>query len=1025
MASAAEVPNAAAFLASALPWPVAGGPQFFINVHYRRPVLKDGKPVLDKKGVAQMMYPGRACKTVQEAASVVAWANSFENYTGTDVYVCMSGQSIAKEKLNSRGSKYYTAVRDRSNALIHKSLYVDVDVKPADLSKGYPDTLTAATEFGNIRRAIGLPVPTMVVRSGSGGFHAHWCFADPIDTATFDTLSHALVGALQKHGFRGDTGCTIDRVRLLRVPDTFNHKHGGKAPVTVGFSSGNFYSLEAIAKPLEPYKGYVPPQVTASRATVLGAPSPKLAQLAAMNDPSSLASGIVTSTGPVPIADLAKVCPWVAHTLMTGGAGNNNPLWLQSTNVALFTVEQRDAAHWMAQGHADYTPAGTDDLWYRQLNTKQDRNLGWPRCSSIHAQGATQCQTCPHLQKNKSPFNFILTAPAQVTAPQNTDSALSGTSTTGLKSAGVTAPLPAGYSYGPQGNILVTMEDEEGKQYQEPIGWLYPMSSPWMQDHPASFNFTTFTGGTVGIDAYERQIRLPLELVHDKSQLAKTLAQQHVVISPNLIPRFATFMTSWIETLRTDRDMVVQSAPYGWHRNGTKIAGFIYAKQVHSKGMPRPAANPDPVLERQYTPTGDLTPWIAAAKMVTDQQRPQLDAMLASAFAAPLVALVGQTGLLMSTYSAESGIGKSTTMKIAQAVWGHPKKAVQSLSDTINSVVKKIGDLKNLPMYWDELKTELDTHRFVQLAFQLAQGKEKSRMAADTSYREPGTWETMLCSTSNDSLMSHITAATKTTSAGIARIFEFVVPPGVKGQISPASAQQLTADLDNNYGQAGLVYAKFLGANYERVSKEVDNKLHEFERRYHVVSEERFWLAMITVVVMGAKYANELKLTQINETNLETFIIDTFQTMRKERAEAPVDLSNPTSMLGHVSRYLNIKRPRNTIVTNLMHNGQGRPPAPGTPGAIQIRHDVNNRIDEVQVHFAIDTMTCRFLKAPFMDWLDDQELSRKLVTEKLKNIFNMREHRTRLGAGTHYVTNAEQCLEFNYGDPVFNGYIEV
>ena len=112
MAGPESVPNAAEFLARALPWPVEGGPKFFVNIHYRTPKIINGAPILGKDGRQEQSYPGRACLNVREAAGVTAWANTFENGVGTDIYVCMSGQSMAKEKVNSRGRTYYNAIRN-------------------------------------------------------------------------------------------------------------------------------------------------------------------------------------------------------------------------------------------------------------------------------------------------------------------------------------------------------------------------------------------------------------------------------------------------------------------------------------------------------------------------------------------------------------------------------------------------------------------------------------------------------------------------------------------------------------------------------------------------------------------------------------------------------------------------------------------------------------------------------------------------------------------------------------------------
>jgi hypothetical protein len=473
-------------------------------------------------------------------------------------------------------------------------------------------------------------------------------------------------------------------------------------------------------------------------------------------------------------------------------------------------------------------------------------------------------------------------------------------------------------------------------------------------------------------------------------------------------------MVSWIDQLRANTANMVQSAPYGWYKtNKGDLAGFIYAKRVWSKGAPQPASNPDPRLERDYNPTGALDPWLAAAKMITDQKRPELDAIVASAFGGPLVGLVGQTGLFMSTYSPRTGIGKTSALRVAQAVWGDPIKGMQSLSDTINSVVKKLGDLKNLPVYWDELKTDADTKKFVQLVFQLAIGKEKSRLTQDIAFRQAGSWETLLVSSSNDSLMSHITAVTKSTDAGVARIFEYEIRPGNEGQISNATATQVIHALNDNYGVAGLKYAMFLGQNHEWVAATMNEAMHSIEDALHVLPDERFWASLVTVVLMGAKFANYLGLTTIDAEALSAFMIHNFQQMRTERKLAPIDLTQATTVLSHLGRYLNVKRWRNTIYTDKMWTGQGR------PSGITLHRDINSRVDEPQVHFATEIKLCRLMKAPFVEWMKEQDLSTKVMLKELKERFAVTEARGRLGSGTTFATQLEAVLDLDGNDPAF------
>ena len=66
---------------------------------------------------------------------------------------------------------------------------------------------------------------------------------------------------------------------------------------------------------------------------------------------------------------------------------------------------------------------------------------------------------------------------------------------------------------------------------------------------------------------------------------------------------------------------------------------------------------------------GDEQVWIDLMKLIVTPDRPDLACMVAASFAAPLVWLTGESGLLMGVPSPASGIGKSTALLGGQAVW--------------------------------------------------------------------------------------------------------------------------------------------------------------------------------------------------------------------------------------------------------------------------------------------------------------------------------------------------------------------
>lgn len=1019
------------FLARAFAWPQESDPEpSFVNVHYvLRLVDKEtNTPLLDSHGKQRVAVPGRACRNLDEAARAVEWAAG----TKTDVYMCMSSQRSADEKISKRGFKYLGALRRQDNVARHKSFYIDVDVKPDDLAHGYATPEEAVTEFVRIRNELGLPRQTFVIRSGSGGFHAHWCLVEPIPTDVWLPLSAALCAGFLAKGFRGDTACIVDSVRLLRTPGTFNYKNAA-APSPVAFwgNTGTDHFLETLKDALTPYVGLMrsPSRTTHGsphgpniHGTVnghgpLGMPSKLFAPVIAQGHMPALDAGLDVLKPT--IEDVARGCPFVLRSLATGGALNDNALRLQTMNIALFVQDSRAVAHRMANKRHTCTPEETNDLYVRQEANRRSRDMGWPRCATIASYGAPECTTCVVRQYDRSPFNFTqAAAAAHVQNLQTHGVAVTTANPIQLSMAGAPAatlaPLPSLYAYDQLGRVCREEVDDKGNQTYAPL-CSFTMEKPWLQQSPPSLNFTTTT--SQGVQA---QIRLPFEVINDSTAFKRTLGKQGVIPFKHEIEPLGEFYVNWIDNLRADRTNVIQNQSFGWAVKGGKLDGFVYGGYLWSNAVPRPASNTDPVLASQYSPVGDLQPWIDAAKLITNQQRPALDAILAAAFAAPLVRFTGQSGVLLSTYSTLSGIGKSTTLKVAQAVWGSPVKAVQSLSDTQNSVLKKMGDTKNLPLFWDELKTKEDTQRFANLAFQLSLGKEKSRLGADTSYREPGTWQTLLCSTSNDSILAHILNETKTTLAGLYRVFEFEVPPGVKGQIETTQAALIVAALNDNFGQAGLQYSQFLGSQHVRIAKDVEDYSRALEARYKIQSDERFWLALMTTVIMGAAYANEVGLTTIDVNALSTFMVDKFQRMRNERALSTVDLSVDINVLGILSRYLNEHKQSHTLVTKTMWRGAGRPPL----GSVQLLSDMT-RLRSLRIHQAEDDRIVRLIKQPWDDWLAEKGLTPSLINKSLADKFGVNSTRGRLGVGTAMLTSSETCIEINYADPVFKGLLDL
>jgi hypothetical protein len=544
----------------------------------------------------------------------------------------------------------------------------------------------------------------------------------------------------------------------------------------------------------------------------------------------------------------------------------------------------------------------------------------------------------------------------------------------------------------------------------------YPVTNGWLQSDPTwQLHFDT----VLGFNNQQVQITLPLEVIPARDNFGKTIARQGMSLPSVQSTYMREFLLAWTKKLQEMKDAVIHSSPFGWNVENGEVTGFCYGARVWMPGGDRPAATADPVLAQQYKPLGDGRPWHAAAKMITGQKRPALDAILAASFAAPLVRFTGEKGMLISAYSKETGIGKSTTVNVAQAVWGSPHLGVQSLTDTQNSVIGKIGQLRSLPMFWDELKTEEDTLKFVNLTFQVTGGKGKSRLSQDSAQKEVGAWQTLMLAASNDSLLDFIARKTKTTTAGVVRVFEFLVPPA-QTKLETGVVTRMVAKLNDNYGQAGLVYAKFLGENHERIGKEVAEFHDKMARRLNIQTSERIWAAAISTMLMGARYANELGLTKIDDKALLQFLVDTLAELRKEVADAPSDMNNINAVINVLAQYLNAHRARNTLVTNRIHISAGPPRMKDYKVLVD-----SNKLDAVYVHRGVEDKMMRISTTHLRQWLADRGYSPHIIMRSFKDMLGARLNvRARLGSGTEFVGVTEYVTEFDFAGAQFAGLQE-
>ncbi len=931
-------------------WPAFDGSEY-LNVCWTT-AKADGKGV---------WFNGRATQSMPEALNSIRFAQNGRE--PAEIYAGLSSQRDFTPKVSKTGHAYKQALRTQDNVVSLRVLFMDIDVDAEKAAKGlaYATTKDAQVGLIDFLRKSSMPVPTITVMSGSGGMHVYWCLDRALTRAEWQPLAEALMHCAQAHGLRADHVCTRDSARVLRIPGTINHKRGQNTPVTMLKPVPYDWTVESISEVLAPYTG---PQA-ASPAAVVNLP----ARTGPMKAVSDLAAGVGRPEArPVSLSSIALKCAFIRDTLADHGASNPEPLWRSSLHVALFTENPQASAHELSKGHPGYDHDETEAKLAALQLKKDTSNFGYPRCTTIQNAGCQSCATCPHFTQDFSPVRLGVALVSQI-IPLN--------------------ELPDGYVRGADGHIYARLMEADGTEQRIEL-CPYPIVDGWLQTNPYTLNFAV-----VLENGKSKQIQARADLFGSRDGISKILFAQGLFLHETQAKNLRSFLVAWLQKLQRSKDRVVDSHPFGWHTRDGKVVGFIYGKNYQDDGNELEAANPDPEIQRQYTPQGSMDLWLACSKLITDQKRPELDAILASAFGAPLARFSGEKGMYVNAWSAGSGVGKSTAIRVALAVWADHATAKQGLSDTVNSVFGRLGSLKHLPIYWDEIKQKEDMAKLVRVVFQLAEGKEKSRMNGDGTLRAVQKWNTLMVSATNESLVDPIVQQTKNTTAGLFRVFEFQVPLGKVGQIEQSDAARMTEELSDNYGHAGKVYAKFLGTKHQGILQLFKTKQIELAKKVKATADERLWIATMTCLIMGAKFANRLSLTEIDEPALETFLITTLGKMRAIRVDQPVDMSNKNDLATVFQSYLSAMRARNTLQTDKIYTAPGRVP----PNSVKIYSDLS-RLDTIMVQHAVDTDVLRLKNKEFREWLIKNDYSPTLICEALAREFGAKTVKAHLGNGT-------------------------
>lgn len=919
------------------------------------------------RGWAVRSYKLSQPEQIDQAVNLLHWAAR----KGADTYFALAAFNVGEIGVSTRGDQIIKAKREQANVHLIRTLVMDADVKregdKKDPASTFPDRRAAITWLLTFRDATGFPLPNLCVNSGYG-LHWYWLFEDATTLDVWSPLAQALKNAMLRHGWVGDTSPTIDGARILRPPGTVNVKSGAPVPVDVmpKFTAAD-YPNQQLTDALAPYMvagvGAAPRRATGTGgATITSMLGPRPAHVTPGVTLNPAAHAGLESR--FKFDEIAKRCGQVKLSLTNQGQGDPYPLWyLGHITLAVFTNNGKDFVHEISKGDPRYSPAETDAAVTRAEIERDKKGFGAPLCEHYDRVRPGVCDGCVFKGKIKSPLGLGVEA----------------------------EDLPYGYRSVPH-HGTPRIERYEGNKKDGEWVPLFDgeVSLPRLDELPIGGHRLTFTyvlaGRTYPVGANEVDMGHQMPVGY--------FARQGMAVTRHTVAHIGDFVMAWITQLRMQhvtRTEIVR--PFGWNfdaqgnRAGLAIAGTLYRCDGAEEAVP----GGDPKIAAMYRPSGELKHWRRAASLF-EGGRADLQALIAASFGAPLVSLCGDVrGMSLNFWSTESGIGKSTGIKVGQSVWGDAK-AMQSMRDTPNAVMRSLSEPRILIRYWDELRIRKDFQDdFVEMIFTIPQGKERARLQADTTLREIGEWETMLVFTSNRACQDYLLAKDDGTDSGMARLLEIEMAK-VATPFDPLAGQDIKL-CETNYGHAGREYARYIAANLPEVQARLAQVMKGLSDKLSMQRDERFSVTAISCIVVGALIAKQIGLFDFDVSGINKTLVDAFKAQRTQRSRRTMLSDAGGFDLEEIIGEFVYSQADYRLTTNAF--------SPGGSGRVEIT-GVKPRSNIVRLQIAEKESTVRIERSALLEWLRDRGRPASTIIEELKTKMGAKEHRRGLGGGTGY-----------------------
>jgi hypothetical protein len=739
-------------------------------------------------------------------------------HTATNMNVNKLNTFFALASFKTAGS------RKVDNIQYLKSFFLDLD---CGASKDYPNKAEALDALRGFCKKTNLPKPVIV--SSGNGVHCYWPLTTEVEYKEWFLVADKLKKLCAVHNLLADPAVTADGARILRMPETHNHKSDPPLDVSILSKDINLLSIEEFT------------DLVGGVSPITEATEPNAVSSKHYDNMENSFKRIIERTLK------GDGCEQIKH-IINNQADVSEPLWRGGLSVTKFCADGEKASHIISRKHPEYSAEKTIE--------KMEAIAGPYNCERFDELNPNVCPNCPFWNKIKGPL--VLGYVVQEDIEE------------GFFEENDIPKYPTPYFRGKNGGVYVRYSNEDGDPEDKLIyhNDLYVVSR--LTDPE--------TGEGIVMRLHlpkdgVREFTVPLTAVTSKEEFRKQLSMQGVAVQR--MDHIMTYTTAWVHELQLSKEADIAHKQYGWV-DDTYKSFIVGREEITKEGIkPNPPSTHTLSTIDNFQTKGTLENWKKALEFYNRDNFELHQLVVGASFGSPLVAFT-TVHCGCANLNGDTGIGKTAVQHAGLSVWGSPKYLLIEENDSAASAMNRGEVYHNLPFFIDEL-TNKDPKELSNLAYRLTGGRQRNRMMGGSNlerYRgDP--WHLLAVTSANGNLIERIGLMKTMPKAEAQRILE------CKTQQMKFETKEETDEFNmlmlNNYGHAGRIYIKSIMNDIEGVRKLLKEVQTKIDTTAGLTAQNRFWSAFMACSMTGILLAKKAGLVNYDTKKLFKFIVETLK----------------------------------------------------------------------------------------------------------------------------------------------------